>query len=503
MIELAPNLGDVSISKKVLSLIPEKIARQYLVFPFQEDGDILKVAMVDPDNQEAVEIIKAKTGKLIRTYKISKEAIEKLFDQYSAILEINELELDGGNEKKSLKEISTSSPAIKIVESLIRQAVKEHASDIHIEPGADGSAVRFRVDGILRYMVILPKSVHNGVVSRIKVLSKLKIDVTRIPQDGRFQTQVDARAIDLRISTYPTVEGEKIVMRILDRDRGLLTLEELGLVGRQFEIVGKAVQKPHGMTIVTGPTGSGKTTTLYAALSKLHKPEVNIVTLEDPVEYRIPRINQAQVNPEINFNFAVGLRSILRQDPDIVMIGEIRDLESAELAVQAALTGHIVLSSLHTNNAAGAIPRLLDIGIPPFLINASLNLVVAQRLARKLCNECKRITQILPIDQNEIESIIKTLPAPEKNAIQNKKLNFYAPVGCSACNKSGYNGRIGVFEILEINDEIKSLVVKEADTVAIEQKNRNFGNLSLLQDGLLKVIKGQTTLAELWRIIKG
>lgn len=501
MIEPAPNLTELAVPKKVLAQIPEAVARQYLVFPFAQDGDLLKVAMVNPDDQEAVEIIKAKTGKLIRAYKISQEAITKLLDQYSAILELTELELTP--QDKMLKGIAQDSPAIKIIESIIRQATRQRASDIHIEPGTQGSTIRFRIDGLLRNVITLPKTLHNGLVSRIKILSKLKIDITRLPQDGRFQSQVETRNIDLRVSTYPTVEGEKVVMRILDKYQGLISLDKLGLVGRQYEKVEKAVVKPHGMTLVTGPTGSGKTTTLYAILQKLHRPEINIVTLEDPVEYLIPGVNQAQVNPQINFNFSVGLRSILRQDPDVVMIGEVRDLESAELAVQAALTGHIVLSTLHTNDATSAIPRLLDLGVPPFLINASLNLVVAQRLARKLCNQCKKPTKLLPADATAIQKIVDSLPPFEKNELETKGMSFYQPVGCHICGETGFSGRIGIFEVLELVDAIKTLVVKDVDVMKLEQQSRALGMLSLLQDGVLKAARGETNIQEIWRITRG
>lgn len=496
MFETAPDLSNIAVSKQILLQIPEQVARQYLVFPFGQDGNILKIAMVDPENQEIIELIEAKTGKLIRPYKIDPNSLTKLLEQYSAIVELAQKVI-----QQNPQQLAQSTPAIAIVESILRQAAKDLASDVHIEATTEGTIVRFRVDGMLRTMITLPKSLHPAIISRIKILSNMKIDVTRTPQDGRFQINVDTAIVDLRISTYPTVEGEKVVMRLLDKSKGLITLEQLGVAGRQFSAIEAAIHKPHGMILVTGPTGSGKTTTLYAVLQRLHKPDVNIITIEDPVEYRIAGVNQGQIHPEIGFTFAVALRSILRQDPNIVMIGEMRDLESAELAVQAALTGHIVLSTLHTNDSVGAIPRLLDLGIPPFLINASLNIVVAQRLARKVCDHCKKpLAQLLPADGKAVEDIIGSLPAQEKAQVSAKAPTFYQAVGCPKCKGKGYKGRIGIFEVLDISEGVKPLIVKEVQAQAIAQKAKEEGMLTLIQDGLLRALNGVTTLEEIWRI---
>lgn len=505
----ARSLTRQKISKQVLSLIPEPIARRYFVVPFELKGDVLKVAMLDPDNRETLELLKTATGKVIKPYSTTKKILEKMFSQYSEFTELVKEVSKTEQEKKIHEpepikiEVETleNAPATKIISTLLRKAVEDRASDIHIEPTEQELIVRFRVDGILEKTVTLPTSVHPGVISRVKILSNLRIDETRLPQDGRYQAVIDNHEVDFRISTFPTVNGEKIVMRILDKTRGVRKLEDIGLRGLAFDAVVSAISKSHGMTLVTGPTGSGKTTTLYAVLDRIHQVAVNIVTLEDPVEYRISGINQSQIHPEIEYTFATGLRSILRQDPNVIMVGEIRDLESAELAIQAALTGHIVLSTLHTNSASGAIPRLVDMGMQSFLISSSLNTIVAQRLARKICDSCKKEAKLDPSAQQEVDEVLKTLPDHERKNLKQPYV-FFQAVGCDKCNGSGYNGRIGVYEVLAVTDTVRKLELGKTTDTEIERVARQEGMTTMQQDGIIKAIQGFTTVEEIWRVSK-
>jgi type IV pilus assembly protein PilB len=370
--------------------------------------------------------------------------------------------------KAAQEEIVETAPAAKIIQSLVKRATREKASDIHIEPSEEQVIVRFRVDGVLRKVITLPIEILPALVSRVKILAGMKIDETRLPQDGRFQTTIDGTEIDFRVSTFPTVNGEKVVARILDKSAGIISLEQLGFQGSAFKILNDNITKSHGMILVTGPTGSGKTTTLYAVLQKLMKESVNIVTLEDPVEYRIPTINQGQVHPTIGFSFASGLRSILRQDPDIIMIGEIRDYETADMAIHSALTGHIVLSTLHTNDAAGAIPRFIDMKVEPFLINSSVNVVIGQRLCRKICESCKEPFQIDPANLAEAEKEIKNLPSGEEKPA---KIEFFHGKGCANCANTGYKGRVGIFEVFNLTNDLKELVAKKASGTELAKGN--------------------------------
>lgn len=504
------DLSKTTVPKKILGLIPEHIARHYQAVPVGQIDGKLTVAMIDPEDREAIEIIKKKTGKELVLKICTQADLNHILDQYSGmsaelkniVASVEEEELLKPKEAKKAagkEEIVETAPAAKIVQSLVKRAVREGASDIHIEPTEEETIVRFRLDGVLRKIITLPIEILPAVVSRIKILSGLKIDETRLPQDGRFQAVIDQAEVDFRVSTFPTVNGEKVVARILDKSGGILTLEQLGLRGRAFETVDSGIHKSHGMILVTGPTGSGKTTTLYAILQKLMNVAINIITLEDPVEYRIPTINQGQVSGSIGFTFANGLRSILRQDPDVIMIGEIRDYETAEMAVHSALTGHIVLSTLHTNDAAGAIPRLIDMKVEPFLINSSLNAVIAQRLCRKICENCRQPLTVDPANLAEAEKIIKALPAQEK---QPQKIQFFSGKGCDNCNGTGYKGRIGIFEVFELTNNLKELVSKKSSgTVLAEQAIKN-GMTTMRQDGVLKAIEGITTLAEVWRVTK-
>jgi len=505
------DLSKLTVNKKILGLIPEHIARHYQIVPVEEKNGTLTVAMIDPEDQEALEVVKKKTGKILNLKICTSADLNHVLDQYTGQSEeMKEIVASVGDdevlkptkdqEQKAAKEdLVETALAAKIVQSLVRRAVSEGASDIHIEPTEEETIVRFRVDGVLRKIITLPREILPAIVSRIKIMSDLKIDETRLPQDGRFQLSFDSADVDFRVSTFPTVNGEKIVARILNKSAGIINLEQLGLRGSAFKIVTDNIHKSHGMILVTGPTGSGKTTTLYAVLQKLLNVAVNIVTLEDPVEYRIATINQAQVNPTIDFTFAKGLRSILRQDPDVIMIGEIRDKETAEMAINSALTGHIVLSTLHTNDAAGAVPRLLDMGIEPFLINSSANAVVAQRLCRKICDDCREAFTPDEASLNEANQAIKELSAAEPKP---EKVQFFHGKGCTNCGGTGYKGRVGIYEVFELNNEMKKLVAERASGSQLNDLARKDGMVSMRQDGILKAIEGITTLEEVWRVTK-
>ncbi len=507
-------LSGKQIPKNILALIPDKIARKYLAVPFALEGNTLSVAMTDPENEEAFNTIRKTSGKIIRPFITTLDDVNRILDQYTSLqADLKELvksseELETVDEDEEAKkdaaddeEITETSPAAKIVASLLKRSVREKASDIHIEPLEEEVQVRFRVDGVLRKVLTLPKQVKSGVISRIKILSNLKIDETRLPQDGRIQILMDGEKVDFRISTLPTVNGEKVVARVLMHSKGVMSFEEQGITGRNLKILSDNIKKSHGMILVTGPTGSGKSTTLYSAISTINDPGINIVTMEDPVEYRMPEVNQSQVNSKIDFTFATGLRSILRQDPDVVMVGEIRDRETADIAINAALTGHIVLSTLHTNDSAGAIPRLLDMGIEPFLITSSLNAVVGQRLCRKICEKCRKEAPIKPEDVEAVKKEMDLMPEPEKSAAL--KINkFYVGQGCEACNNSGYSGRIGIFEVLSITEPIRQLALKHASTSEIVAQAFKEGLITMKQDGILKAMAGVTTIEEVWRVAR-
>ncbi len=501
------------IPKNILSLIPEEIAKRYNAVPFLLEDKTLSVAMTDPENEEAFSIIRKLTGKIIKPYRSTQDDVNFILDQYSALQsELKDLvdENDDGSELESVEEkeekvnedeITETSPAAKIVSSLLKRSVRERASDIHIEPNEDEVTVRFRLDGVLKKVLSLPKEVQPAVISRVKILSNLKIDETRLPQDGRIQILLDGNKIDFRISTIPTVNGEKIVARVLDHSHSAMTFAQLGLQGRQLKTLEDNTKKAHGMTLVTGPTGSGKSTTLYAIINQLKNDAVNIITMEDPVEYRMPGVNQCQVNSKIGYTFASGLRSILRQDPNIVMVGEIRDRETADIAVNAALTGHVVLSSLHTNDSAGALPRLLDMGIEPFLITSSVNAIIAQRLCRKICDKCIHEIEVKPEVMDQIQKEFETLPEPEKSEMR-KKNKLYAGSGCNACGNTGFKTRAGIYEILGVSEEIKKLTLQRASSSDIMNQARKEGLITMRQDGLMKCFDGFTTVEEVWRVTK-
>ncbi len=502
------DLVDKTIPKTTLGLIPESIARKYMAVPFALEEKTLYVAMTDPENEEAFNALRKSSGKIVKPYITTQEDINHVLDQYSALqseisnlVEISEEDEEKKREEIKEEDIAETSPAAKIVATLLKRAVREKASDIHIEPSESDVMVRFRIDGVLRKTLTLPKEIQPAVISRVKILSNLKIDETRLPQDGRIQVLLDGNKVDFRISTLPTVNGEKVVARVLDHSHGVLTLADLGVRGRAFNVLEENITKAHGMLLVTGPTGSGKSTTLYALIARIKDVSINIITMEDPVEYRMPGVNQSQVNAKINFTFASGLRSILRQDPDVVMVGEIRDKETADISINAALTGHIVLSSLHTNDSAGALPRLLDMGIEPFLITSSTNAIVAQRLCRKVCDKCRQEVEIKPEYRQVITQELDNLPEPERSEAKNKK-KLFVGAGCSICANSGYKGRIGIFEVLGISESIRQLTMKHSSSSEIMAQAHKEGLITMKQDGILKAFDGLTTIEEIWRVTK-
>lgn len=506
------------ISQKLLKLLPEDSAKFYKMVPILEKNGIIDIGMVFPENleaQEALKFLAREKGFRYKVVLIDFSTFEKIAKQYRGLKEevtkaLEELESqleskpsEAVVKKERLERISEEAPITKMVAVILRQAVEGKASDIHIEPTRNNLRVRYRLDGLLHSSLILPLKVHQAIITRIKILSNLKIDETRIPQDGRFSIKIGETTIDFRVSTFPTTLGEKVAIRILDPREGIRSFEDLGLTKGNLEIMKKAIKKPYGMILTTGPTGSGKTTTLYAILRLLNKDEVNIVTLEDPVEYFIEGINQSQVRPEINYSFATGLRGIVRQDPDIIMVGEIRDTETASLAIHASLTGHILLSTLHTNDAVGAIPRLIDMGIEPFLLPPTLNVIIAQRLVRRICPDCRQKIKARPSVRNHILKEYKDIPEIwRKSVTLPKPFYLYYGKGCKKCRKTGYSGRIGIFEILQMTPQLSDLILKKKPEQEIKKEAKRQGMISMRQDGIIKVLEGITTFEEVLRVTK-
>ena len=507
------DLSNTSIRKDILQVIPEPIAQSHNVVAFAQEKDKLKVATLDPTDLQTFTFIEKKTGLPLVLHYTTPSSIKNILKQYHKSLKAEFEKItkkDTHGESEKLKEMAEDLPIIRVVDTLLEYAIFEGASDIHIEPDEKEVRIRYRIDGILREVMILPKKIHPGLVARIKILSNLKLDEHRLPQDGRFKIQTDEYKISFRVSIIPVFDGEKIVMRLLNESGRILTLEQLGFRGRSLERIKNNLTKPHGMILVTGPTGSGKTTTLYTILNILNQPGVNITTVEDPIEYRMPRINQTQVNPKIGYTFAVGLRAFLRQDPDIIMVGEIRDKETAEIAVNAAMTGHLVLATLHTNDAATALPRLQEMGIPSFLIASTVNIIIAQRLVRKICSHCinkysldKDMIKQLN-DQFDTEKFIKIFKAKgllKKHEKGWSSIYFYKGKGCNQC-KGGYKGRIGIYEVLEISPQVSDLVLKNASSDVILQKAISEGMDTMLIDGMIKAKNGITTIEEIIRVTK-
>lgn len=516
------NLSEIDVPEDILNSIPSEVAEHYRVVCFDKSGKKLSVGMVDPENfraREAIDFLAIKSSAQVEYFLISLTSFQNIFKQYqkfskevsSALKqkeeeERQEISSDKEDEDISFEEIIKNAPVAKIVNEIIKHAVETGASDIHIEPLEKETRVRYRTDGILHTSLVLPKNIHDSVVSRIKVLSKLKLDETRIPQGGRIRLTVEGKDVDFRVSTMPLMGEEKVVMRVLDTTKGVLTLDQLGFSGINREIIEENIKKTVGILLVTGPTGSGKSTTLYSILHMLNHEGVNIVTLEDPVEYFMHGVNQSQIRPEIGFTFASGLRTLLRQDPDVMMVGEIRDNETAELAVHSSLTGHLVLSTLHTNDSIGAVPRLLDMGIEPFLLSSVMNMVIAQRLARRLCQYCRqpmKTSEEMLVDIKKqiadipIETIRKSWPEYDPNT----PITLFEPVGCSRCNKTGYKGRVCISEVLDINDFIKDAILNKHGAVTEAEIKQHQQFINVNQDGLIKVMQGQTSLQEILRVM--
>ncbi len=580
------DLKNVEIPRDILTKIPERIARKYQAVLFGQSGTTLQLAMADPEDFQAADFIAKQIGQDITIFVASASDILAVIDQYKGNIssEITQAIKDSStddNEQQqevSAKDLAEDAPIAKTVNIVLEYAVKARASDIHLEPRENLVQVRFRVDGVLREMMTLPKPILAAVVSRIKILANLKIDEHRIPQDGRFKFAVGSKTVALRVSTLPVMDGEKVVMRILDESTRALTLDELGFEGEALDRIEQGIHKPHGMVLVTGPTGSGKSTTLYSVLSMLNTPGVNISTVEDPVEYRVSGVNQTQVNPKAGMTFATGLRALLRQDPNIIMVGEIRDTETADLAVQAALTGHVVLSTLHTNNAATSLPRLLEMNIEPFLIASTVNTVIGQRLVRRLCQACR-----LPyVPKGEILADIKrdfntdvaaSQPKkadekpekePEKGSVNSRKvlhpvgdmhrsktilekiaadpnivdrssaeakelkqkntevevdkgkpqvaanpelhsgefMLYKAGDGCDQCAGNGYQGRIGIYEVLQVDEQIQQMIISHATSEDLQAQAIRSGMLTMQQDGFLKSLRGLTTIEEILRVTR-
>ncbi len=509
-----PSLDEISVS--LLKLIPEDSARFYKMLPLAKKDKVLEVGMIYPEDLKSREALKFLARRQKISYKIflitpsfHREVLKKyrtLRREVGRALEELEVELKPeevkvGVAEAELKRLVEEAPIAKIVAVLMRHAVDGGASDVHIEPTRENLRVRFRLDGVLHSSIFLPLRVHPAVIARVKILARLKLDESRVPQDGRFSTQVGDSIIDFRVSTFPTSVGEKAAIRVLDPEKGMKTFEELGLQERNLEAINEAVVKPYGLILATGPTGCGKTTTLYAVLRILNKEEVNIITLEDPIEYYIGGVNQSQVRPEIGYNFAAGLRTVVRQDPDIIMVGEVRDPETASLATHAALTGHIVLSTIHTNNAIGVIPRLVDLGIQAYLIPPTLSLAIAQRLVRKLCVHCKKKVEAKGETQKLILKEIEALPENVKKKFKIKPPFFiFKPEGCKKCRGKGYVGRIAVVEVLKMTDELGEVILKEPSEVRIAEEADRQGMIKMRQDGILKVLAGVTSIEEVLRV---
>ena len=508
------------IPQDVLSVIPRESVEFYKIIPLsiKKKEGILEVGMVYPENAQAREALKflVRQQKLkpeiflitlsnfknyLSKYRAPKREMEKALEKLEEEIKVGRGEKEKVVEKIAFERLVEEAPIIKMVAVILRQAVEGKASDIHIEPARGNLKIRYRLDGILHPSLLLPLKALPAIVARIKILSGLKIDETRIPQDGRFSAKIGGKRIDFRVATFPTTLGEKVAIRVLDPEKGLKSLAELGLGGRNFEVVNKAIQKPYGMILATGPTGCGKTTTLYALLRILNKEMVNIVTLEDPVEYFIDGINQSQVKPEINYTFARGLRQIVRQDPDIIMIGEIRDEETASLAVHAALTGHLVLSTLHTSNVLGVVPRLIDMGVRPFLISPTLSLAISQRLVRVLCPFCKQKIKAGGEEKRYILRSIKNLPEKLKNKLNIKEpFHVFKPKGCKKCNFKGYSGRVGLFEMIEMTDSLSEIIIRKPTERDILHEGRTQGMITMEEDGVLKILQGITSLDEVMRV---
>ena len=493
------DLSDYPVDGSAVTRVSDAVCRRHTALPIGYDDGKLVVAMADPANVFALDDIRSLTGMDLKPVVATKPDLLAAINRYhrgDAELDDLTIAMEAGKETdddlSNIKEVVEDAPIVKFVNLLITQAIQDRASDIHIEPAERDLRVRFRIDGVLHEVMRSPKSITSGVTSRLKIMADINIAERRIPQDGRLSVNANGKKIDLRVATLPTVWGEKIVMRILDNSNAMLKLSDLGFADENYEVYSKSFIKPYGMILVTGPTGSGKSTTLYATLNIVSKPEVNVITVEDPVEYRLPGINQVQTNVKAGLTFAAALRSILRSDPDIVLLGEIRDHETAQIAIEAALTGHLVLSTLHTNDAPSAITRLTEMGIEPFLVGSALDCVLAQRLARKLCPKCKEAyvpSREMMTENRFAWSADEALPT------------LYRPIGCSACSKTGYKGRLALHEVMAVSEDIERMAVEHASALAISKVALEQGMITLREDGLRKVTAGITSIEEILRVV--
>ncbi|NIQ38321.1 MAG: type II secretion system ATPase GspE [Proteobacteria bacterium] len=503
-IPFVPHFKNVDIDRELIAKIPIHFAKKYEILPVRNKNGSVEVAVADPLNVFPLDDIRlllgcnvvpvlATSGTIIETinriYERDSDTAEQIIEDIDDELSLDALshELE---EPADLLDASDEAPIIRLVNSMLYQAVRQKASDVHVEPFERDLVVRYRIDGILYNVLNLPKRIQPSITSRIKVMGGLNIAEKRLPQDGRIRIKIAGRDVDIRVSAIPTSHGERIVMRLLEKTGTLLKLEDIGFSGDKLETFTRLIYSPHGIILITGPTGSGKTTTLYAALTRINSPDKNIITVEDPVEYQIKGIGQIQVNPKINLTFANGLRSIVRQDPDVIMVGEIRDLETAEIAIQASLTGHLVFSTLHTNDSAGAITRLIDMGIEPFLVSSSVLAIMAQRLVRVACHNCRE--PYIPSDE-ELRG-----PGIQREEVGQK--NLYRAVGCSQCMGTGYSGRTGIFELLVVDEAIRSMIMRRSDSNSIKKTAMKHGMLTLRQDGVRKVINHITTTEEMVRV---
>ena len=500
------DLSNLPASPEALAVLPQEVAEKFKVFPISVDsaGKQLVLAMADPMDLSAIEFIEQKTALRVKPQAAeASKIIEFIAGRYSTSLarEVTEALKEVSPEGENLKMFETNKMGIireekiaEIVSHILEFAMKSRSSDVHVEPQEKSTRVRYRIDGILQEKLTTPKDLHEALISRIKILSGMKIDEKRIPQDGRFNFKAAGEEVDLRVSSLPTAWGEKVVLRLLKKSGGVPTLPELGLRGRALKNFEDSILRPHGIIVICGPTGSGKTTTLYSVISKISTPKVNIVTLEDPIEYKIAGVNQVQINPAAGLTFASGLRSFLRQDPNIILVGEIRDKETADLAIQASLTGHLVFSTLHTNDASGALPRLLDMGAEPYLLASSMTAIVAQRVVRQINKDCKVGYTPDPKVMADMKAVLGSLWPINRGG------QLYKGEGDPECGNSGYFGRVGIFEVLPITERISRLILERAASSAIEREAREEGMITLKQDGYLKVLEGISTIEEVLRV---
>ncbi|MFH1769455.1 MAG: ATPase, T2SS/T4P/T4SS family [Parcubacteria group bacterium] len=511
------DLADFKIEKSVLEGISNHVINMYYVLPLAKKDGYLEVGILNPENigaLEAVKFLAAEQNLKLKQYVISYSDFSNFTKSFSVLTSEIDKALESitpakkaegedmakiAGEDSDLSRITADAPITKAVASIVKHAVDMKASDIHIEPFRNDIRLRLRIDGVMRTVLKLPIKLLSSLVTRIKILSDLKIDETRLAQDGRFSTNFNQRVIDFRVSTFPTRNGEKVVMRILDPLSGVVELTDLGVRGRSHKLLLENMEKPFGAILITGPTGSGKSTTLAAILRKMNVEGVNIVTLEDPIEYFVEGVNQSQVHEEIGYTFASGLRHILRQDPDIIMVGEIRDGETAQLATQAALTGHVVLSTVHTNDTIGVIPRLMDMGVERYLLAPTLNLALAQRLMRKLCPDCKKEYDASPSEKKMIEKTLSEMPESAKKDVKSD-YKLFKSAGCKTCNKNGYKGRMGIFETLEMTDNLERIVLSDLSEEKLREEAKRQGMITMFQDGLLKVLDGITSMEQLLQV---